>query len=687
MFSLPNPNEVIFLQGEYSTPIVFLSIVIAFFASYTALSMNERIQQNSFFHKYYWLGLASIAMGLGIWSMHFIGMAAFMIPVHMKYDVTITIISVIPSVIASFLAFYFASRTKRSVLSFMLSGIIMGLGISIMHYVGMAAMVMEANYVYKPGLFGLSIGLAMVVSLIAIYIFSTKQRLMKNYIIKSLTALLLGLAVASMHYTGMKAIAFYIPISSNNLIIDHHMNEMNTPLLILGVSIGIFILLFLSVITSILDRYVHYRLNYFDSLTKLPNRRQFEKNYNITSNSRILAVLHIHELDRWNGENGYDFGDEIIQRVGEVMFRLKPLSVGVYRIKGNRFALLTDDARDFERFKVAMRQILSTLSKPLEINDHLLSLKMVCAYSTTDKGSDVNKLFDNTMAVLNHPTIRYENEVIEYDPVIHTYTFERNLLDRIDQAMCNNELYLVYQPKLCLKTYTIIGVEALLRWEHPIHGIISPAVFIPLLEENGKMFRVTDWIIEEVCKQIDEWKSLRKPVLQVAINIPGPYVTSPKLIKTLKNSIEQYNIEGKYIELEMTETSVVKNIESAIQAVNVMREYGFSVALDDFGTGVSSLSYLKRLPITTLKIDKSFIDGIPDSEKDSAIMKAIIALSTSLNLNIVIEGVETKEQIDFLTAMNESLIIQGYYIARPMNAEKLPDWHTDFTIRQDKILL
>lgn len=170
------------------------------------------------------------------------------------------------------------------------------------------------------------------------------------------------------------------------------------------------------------------------------------------------------------------------------------------------------------------------------------------------------------------------------------------------------------------------------------------------------------------------WKNGGNEAFKVAINIPGSYFTSPQLMETLKQCIAKYEIESKYLELEITETSVIDQIENAIRAVSVFKEIGFTVALDDFGTGVSSLSYLKRLPISTLKIDKSFVDDVPQSEKDSAIMKAIISLGHSLKLKVVIEGVETEDQMIFLSKNFDNPIIQGYYYSKPLNAVEVVEW-------------
>ncbi|MFD2445537.1 EAL domain-containing protein [Bacillus sp. CGMCC 1.16607] len=679
MFSIPESADVTILQGEFSPSIVLLSIFIACCASYTALSMNERIQQNSFFHRNFWLALASIAMGFGIWSMHFIGMSAFMLPVNMKYDPLLTILSVIPAILASFIAFFIANRTNRFNGTYIFAGIIMGLGISIMHYLGMAAMQMEADYVYKPWIFASSIFIAILVSLVALFIFSKMQRYMTNRLFKGITAIVMGGAVASMHYTGMAAIVFYV--NPNTVQVMGHMHNMDMTLLVTGVTVGITILLGLSGLSSVLDKYVDYRLNYFDALTKLSNRRQFE-NILMSSSSSSLAILHIHGLEKWNSDFGYEFGDDIIRTVGELLLRLKPVTSQLFRVEGNQFALVTSEQKEIAELKTAVERVASILTKPIVIKDHRIIIETVCAISSAENEERANQLFSNANAVLQHPSITYNHEVIEYDPAFHTYTFERQIAEDIERGMNNGELFLVYQPKVSAKEREIIGLEALLRWNHSVYGFLSPAIFIPILEQNGKMFDVTDWVIDQACQTISNRFKNGLPIWQVAVNIPGPYITTSRLKEKIKFSVEKYGIESKYLELEITETSVVSNIESAIKSVHEIRKDGFSVALDDFGTGVSSLSYLKRLPISTLKIDKSFVDGIPESEKDSAIMKAIITLCFSLNLNIIIEGVETDEQYQFLSSMPENLSIQGYYFAKPLKLEELTEWVSSFQMQK-----
>ncbi|WP_456277239.1 bifunctional diguanylate cyclase/phosphodiesterase [Bacillus sp. AK128] len=672
MFSVPDLHNQHILHGEYSLSIVILSVVIACCASYTALSMNQRMQQNTFFHRSFWLLLSSIAMGLGIWSMHFVGMSAFMLPIPMEYDLLLTTISILPAVCASYLAFFIANGKYKTHRPYIMAGIIMGIGISAMHYIGMAAMEMEASYYYRVWILIASIAIAITVSYVALYIFSTLQKYMGNILIKLVTSLLMGVAITSMHYTGMSAVVFYVEES----MIDRlsHMHEMDVTLLIIVITIGISILFAISGLTNLLDRYVEYRLHHFDALTLFPNQRQFEQDLNQTKKLASIAILHIQNLERWISSQGYTFGDELIKEVGKQIQECKPASIKVYRIEGNRFALINHEEDRDKNMKVVMGKILSIFKKPILIDKNYIVVDMVCSIAKSDQKKSARETFSNSMAVLQDPSIRFKHEVIEYDPAIHMFSFERQIVSDISRAMENDELFLQYQPKVCSKSLQTSGVEALLRWKHPELGMISPGVFIPILEDNGKIFDVTDWVIQAVCKQISAWIKGDIPFHQVSINIPGPYVTSPRLLMMLSQNLSTYKIDSNMIELEITETSVIDDIENAITAVSKFRELGLSVALDDFGTGLSSLSYLKRIPISTIKIDKSFVDGIPVSEKDSALLKAIITLCYSLNLQVVIEGVESKEQMEFIISMTKTPLIQGYYFSRPLPAKELVEW-------------
>lgn len=666
----PVNNSYVEINGDYSMIIVVFSVIIAIVASYTALSLNNRARENSFFHKNFWLLLASICLGFGIWSMHFVGMGAFSLPVHMDYNNIITLVSIIPAMLASFIAFYLANLPRRNVWSYIFAGIAMGAGISSMHYIGMYAMEMDAIYTYDRLLFIASICIAIIVSVIAVYIFSTVQAYKGNYIIQLSISLIMGMAISSMHYTGMAAMHFYIP-KEYELDFGHiHMTEMYGLAII--VAVGMAMLLGILLLSSLLDRYIEYRANYYDALTQLPNRRLFEKKL---QSPNVLAVWHIHDLEYINREFNYAFGDDVIRALVHLFKSRAPSKIEIYRIEGHRIALIARDVDSAKQLIDALKEVADVLRQPIQVKDQKVFSYGVCVISEAVHTDNASDIYTNVLAVLNYPSITYNHDIVYFDPTIHTYTFEREIAEDVIRAMREDELFLVYQPKVRLTVQNIAGLEALLRWDHPKYGVLSPAVFIPILEEYDRMIYVTNWIIDRVCQQIANWKQDNISFKQVAINIPGEYVTSPLLLKVLTEKLNDYGLEPAQIELEITENSFVKNMEEAMRAVGAFRQEGFSVALDDFGTGVSSLSYLKQMPISTLKIDKSFIDDVPISPKDSAIVQAIITLGESLDLNVVIEGVETKEQLEFLTNTSKTPIFQGYYFAKPMKAHDLIKWY------------
>ncbi len=674
MFNLPASLDVHLIKGEYSMPLVVLSFFIAFAASYTALFINRRIRENGFFHKNVWLTLASLAMGLGIWSMHFIGMSAFMLPIHMEYRVSTTIFSIVPAIIASYVAFYFANRKNTSIFTFITAGIFMGLGISSMHYIGMAAMEMDAEYYYKPSVFILSIIIAMGASFASLYIFSIISKSMDRIAIKIVTAILMATAITSMHYTGMVAVRFYTIGEAPS---GHGQHTMDVLWIVVFVTVSTVSLFLLAALTSRLDKYVDYRLRHFDALTKLPNHKQFIDDQKKVGEGYTVAIIYLPDLEKYIVGYGYSVADELVKNVSEKIERMLPENVKLYRTEANRFTIVNTEKHKTKQLIDVLEQICTTVKEPIFIEEHAIVVEVVCSFSKSEERRYIREHFADAMAVLQSPSTVYNHAVIEYDPAIHTFNFERQLVADIQHAMDADDLFLVYQPKINPENGEHVGVEALIRWNHPVYGMVSPGVFIPVLEESPEIYDVTDWIIEKVCGQIALWNAANVSFGQVSINIPGIYVTSPRLTSTLSENIEKHGIHPKQLELEITETSVIHDMDNAIAALEKFKDKGLSVALDDFGTGLSSLSYLKRIPISTIKIDKSFVDGVPASEKDAELLKAIIILGYSLKLHVVIEGVETEQQMKFLETFEKQPIVQGYYFAKPMKAEELEQWIGD----------
>ncbi|MEK4081929.1 bifunctional diguanylate cyclase/phosphodiesterase [Solibacillus sp. FSL K6-1126] len=669
MFTKPDLESMHIIEGTYDPLVMLLSFIIAFGASYTAIYINRRINGKGFFHKNIWLVLASLAMGLGIWSMHYVGMSAFVISIPMKHNLVLTIISVIPAIGASYMAFYLTNSDYKKVQTFIAAGFFMGCGIALMHYIGMAAMEMDAKVVYNPVLFGFSILIAIVASFASLYIFSITDTKMEKVLVKSIAAFLMAIAVTSMHYTGMLAMSFYVegPIRV-------HTHDSNMIEVALFVTIGIGSLFGLAILASRLDSYVDFRMKYFDALTQLPNHNQFTEDQHIKKNTKMVAIVHLNNVEKYILAYGYSFGDAIVKSVIEIMQTSLPKETKLYRTEANRFTVIHAPAESVQNTINGLRSICLLLERPLNIDERMVSIEAVFAVSQSDEKKAVHEHFTNAIAVLHAPSTQSRHGIIKYDPKIHTFNFERQLSLDIQRAMDENELFIVYQPKVHPEQNSVVGIEALMRWKHPVYGIISPAVFIPILENANRISDVTDWLIERVCQQLAAWTNIGIELPQISINIPGMYLTSPRLNKVINRSLLKYKIQASKIELEITETSVIHDIHNAISAVRTFREKGLSVALDDFGTGLSSLSYLKEIPISTIKIDKSFIDGVPNSAKDASILKSIIHLCYSLDLNVLVEGVETKEQVQFIMGLEKVPIVQGYYYSKPLTVEEYEHW-------------
>lgn len=675
MFSIPSDSSIVYMPMTFSPWIVTLSIVIACIGSFTALSCIVRIEQNSLINKKVWLTLASISMALGVWSMHFIGMAALNLPVNMSFNVLLTVLSLLPLLGTTFLAFYIMNQPRKRPSIHIIAGILMGIGFSSMHYLGVYAMKFKnVSYYYDIWIFSLSIIVSIIVSIIALYLFSAKQKYTMLFSSRIVTSCVLAMAISSMHYIGMYAMKIYVTPTQASLY--GATNNSGTVVVTSAITVSIIMLLVLLLTTTFMDRYIENRIHYFDPLTKLPNRSMFQERIEASAKVKAIAVWHFHDLETYNQEHGYFFVDQLIAYIAKLLQSYLPPLTNIYRTQGNRFTFVANDEAAANELFEKLQLLTKHLKEGISFKGNEIQLQGICVFVQSENGhlETLEKLYLNSLTVIKHPGINNKLDFVQYDSKIHTRDFTDEILEGIDCAMKNHQLYLVYQPKINPISNTIESLEALIRWQHSKHGFLSPAIFLPILESNNRMGDLTDWVIEQVCKQLIVWQDMDNMPKQVAINIPGHYITSNRLMEFLTKTTTAYNISAQAIELEITETSFVKNIASAEKVVREFRKAGFSVALDDFGTGASSLSYLKKIPITTLKIDKSFIDDVPMSMKDASIIKSMIQLGQSLNMKVVVEGVETKEQVDFLIDECSAPYIQGYYYAKPMKPEELANW-------------
>ena len=413
-----------------------------------------------------------------------------------------------------------------------------------------------------------------------------------------------------------------------------------------------------------------------DALTGLPNRVLFndrlEQAIKKASRQKKGLALFFIDLDRFkqiNDSLGHIIGDEVLKIISERLKYAVRDEDTISRLGGDEFTVITEDLRRGTDASLLAQKILHTLSEPIYIEGQTLYISNSIGISLYPEDDlDANNLLKYADAAMYKAKEEGRNNFQYYSSDMTELAFEKVVMEaNLRKALKNEELIVYYQPQINARSNKLIGMEALVRWQHPSKGVIYPDEFISLAEETGLIVKLDRWVMQSAMNQIVSWnkKGLNPGVL--ALNLAMKQLQEEDFISMLENMIKDTKCKYEWLEFEVTEGEIMKNPENTIKILNKITNLGIELAIDDFGTGYSSLSYLKRLPVDKLKIDRSFVKDLPDDEEDIGITKAVIALAKSLKLKIIAEGVETKEQKEFLLA-NGCENIQGYFYAKPMSA-------------------
>ncbi|BBP80958.1 bifunctional diguanylate cyclase/phosphodiesterase [Pseudomonas sp. Pc102] len=427
-------------------------------------------------------------------------------------------------------------------------------------------------------------------------------------------------------------------------------------------------------------KHAQARLDYqahHDPLTGLPNRILFESRLqaallDATTDARQGAVLFI-DLDRFkhiNDSLGHPVGDLLLKSIAaRLKDQLRDIDT-VARLGGDEFIILLPGLHNAADAEHVASKVLACFSAPFEADDHEFFTSASIGISLyPEHGNDVATVVKNADAAMYRAKSKGRNRIEFYTRDLTFQANERMALENeLRRALERGELSLYYQPKLCLQNRSLIGAEALIRWHHPLFGEISPERFIPLAEENGLILPLGDWVLAEACRQMREWQDRHAPFGPLSVNLAGAQLRQPQLVERIDRLLQDTGVVPCHLQLEITEGFIMSQAEEALAVLHALKALGVQLAIDDFGTGYSSLSYLKRLPLDIIKIDKSFVRGLPDDLEDAAIARAIIALGRSMQLTVIAEGVETHAQEAFLTAEGCEQI-QGYVVSRPLPAD------------------
>ncbi|MBI5461778.1 MAG: EAL domain-containing protein [Gammaproteobacteria bacterium] len=420
----------------------------------------------------------------------------------------------------------------------------------------------------------------------------------------------------------------------------------------------------------------HY-LAYYDTLTELPNRQLLEERLKqaltaAPGNHRMTALLHL-DLDRFrhiNDSLGYAFGDRLLRAVASRLTEHIRGSDTLARFTGDEFAVMLADIGDVENAAQVAEKILATMTQPFELDGReiFVTPSIGIAVYPLD-GDDKDDLIKAADTAMGHAKTQGGNTYRFYNSEMNQGISQRLTLESsLRRALEREEFLLHYQPQVSLSSGAIIGMEALLRWQHPERGLIAPAEFIPLLEENGLIVPVGEWVLRTACAQTSRWRNEGLLDLRVAVNLSERQFRQSDLTAMVDRVLRETDLTPQQLELEITESLMIQDVQTTITTLHQLHTLGIQISIDDFGTGYSSLSYLKKLPIGKIKIDQSFVREICVDPDDAAIANSIIGLGHSLRMQVIAEGVETVEQLEYLCAQGCDEI-QGYYFSRPLPAE------------------
>jgi diguanylate cyclase len=673
------------MTGVYNPLLVCLSLVVAFLASYTAMDLSGSLSAlASTGRRPLWLLGGAVSMGVGIWSMHFIGMLAFSLPIAVGYDFSITAASLFLAITVSLIALATASRGTLSRRRLCIAGTIMGIGVAGMHFTGMHAMQMSPGIEYTIWKVALSVGVAIVASIAALWLaFTLRTSNLENVVVKRLgAAFIMAIAIAGMHYLGMSAANF----AAGSLCLSGEKLDVNwLALIVTATSFTVLIgtLALFGFHTSNLssslkraNRQLHY-LGTHDALTNLPNRQQLALRIaqavaECARKDSTFAVLFV-DLDGFKSINdslGHGVGDDLLQVCAERLRKESRHTDMVARLGGDEFVIVVENVADPSSAAAVADGVLRRLSEEIVVNGLPLrvSASIGIAFYPRD-GVNAEGLLHSADAAMYAAKQSGRNTFRVFEPQMNHTALKSLILQRdLNRALSGGQLSISFQPKFSVSSQSVTGVEALIRWRHPEFGEIPPLEFIPIAERSGLIVEIGDWVLREVCRNIALWDAQGLPAISVAVNLSPIQFNVPDLVARIDALIGAAGVDPCRLMFEITETTAMQNIEKASGTIEALQSRGYTVAVDDFGTGYSSLGYLQRLRFDQIKIDGSFMRDLDSGgQRGGALLSAVVSLARALQIEVVAEGVETESQFRTLSELACDQV-QGFLMSRPLPA-------------------
>ncbi|ESN13468.1 diguanylate cyclase/phosphodiesterase [Enterobacter sp. MGH 24] len=677
------------LNISWDPVLIAISYLVAFIASFVALDCAGKIPLSSRKAALFWRIAGGVTLGIGIWSMHFIGMLSMQMPMMMSYDLWLTLASLGVAVVASTTALNIAvAGQKLSPFRLIFATAILSAGVVSMHYIGMAALMLDGSIIWDRRIVGVSVGIAVVASGTALWLaFRLRDKHKGVFINRILAAFVMAAAICAMHYTGMSAAQFQemahtLPGGIGELGLSIWVSV--TTLCLLGV------MLIISLIDSHrrtsrltdnlqqLNRQLELQAR-FDALTGLANRHQMDLRMQDCLRSALLSkkpfaviFLNVDHFKRVNDTWGHSVGDELLITVAQRITARLTREMTLARLGGDAFILLVPECDD-DKLNALLTSLLEDVRRPLSISGHTLSTTISAGVSLYPQdGETLHELKLKADAALHRVKEDGRNGWVIYRAEMSTaIPAKPGFLQELSQALERDQFELWYQPTWHAGEKTIHGFEALLRWRHPEQGVVLPNLFIPSLEQTGLIIPVGNWAIEAACRQLHFWTEQGFSQWTLSLNLSPVQFEQPDIFPIISSMLEKYNLSPSRLILEVTESTALKNLDRSIELLNAFNQAGITVSIDDFGTGYSNLLMLSVLPAKELKIDRSFVTSMLENEKSYKLVETIISIARTMEMNVVAEGIETEEQQAVLTRLGCDYL-QGYLFSRPLPADQVP---------------
>jgi diguanylate cyclase (GGDEF)-like protein len=655
---------------DHDLRFVALALLICLSGSLATVQLFSRVRASLRYRRYGWIVLGAVGAGTMVWATHFVAMMAYRASAPVVLDPILTLSSLVAVIGVTIPGLSLAAGGRRW--SGAIGGGVIGLGIAVMHYIGMAAYRVDGIVTWNRPLVVASVLLSISLSAMAFHVLAGQGRRGRN----AGAVALLSVAVAALHFTGMAAMKITV------LKLGQGLSDMTMVTLAATTTVATLIIVGCAAISALIDGHSqsesYRRLRHMamhDSLTGLPNRISFvedlEARFRIRGGYRRMAVVMM-DLSRFkvvNDTYGHQAGDQLLTALAARMTTILRPGERIARLGGDEFSAVVsyDDPAELDDF---LRRLTAASEAPFLFDRFTASIgaNIGVALAVHD-GFDADALLAKADLAMYRAKSAHSKLPCFYDAQMDDAVRERReLVVDLRRALDEEAFELHYQVQAAIPTGEICGYEALIRWSHPVRGMVPPATFIPLAEKSGDIVPLSNWVLRRACHQAARWAE----PYPVSVNLSPMHLADRRLVGTVRSSLEESGLPPKRLTLELTESAIIHDKHFALEQLRALKAMGIAIALDDFGVGYSSLEVLRSFPFDRIKLNASFVSEIEHNEQAVSILRSVAALGATLKMPVLAEGIEEPAQLAIVTREG-CVAIQGYLIGRPARNLADPD--------------